>query len=71
MFVLVKSIDLYSSQSDPSKKIRWADLWSYEPPSFASLEISPRLTSRKNSKFRENFFEVSTFQSNVCIIHYT
>ena len=37
---------------------------------FAYVEISSRLTSIKNSKFRGNFFEVSTFQSNVCIIHY-
>ena len=34
MFVLLKSIDLYSFQRDPAKKVRWADLWSYWPPSF-------------------------------------
>ena len=35
MFVLLKSIDLYSFQSDPAKKVRWADLWSYWHPSFS------------------------------------
>ena len=38
MFVLLKSIDLYSFQSDPAKKVRWADLWSYWPPSFDSIQ---------------------------------
>ena len=35
MFVVVKSIDLYSFQKNPSEKSQWADLWSYAPPFFA------------------------------------
>ena len=50
MFVLVKSIDLCSSQSDPSKKIRWVDLWSYDPPSFP---VVPLRDFRKN-QFDQN-----------------
>ncbi len=30
----MKSIELYSSETVPAKKRRWADSWSYAPPSF-------------------------------------
>ncbi len=34
IFAVVKSIELYSSETVPAKKGRWADSWSYAPPSF-------------------------------------
>jgi hypothetical protein len=34
IFAVVKSIELYSSETVPAKKRRWADSWSYAPPSF-------------------------------------
>ena len=34
IFAVVKSIELYSSETVLAKKNRWADSWSYAPPSF-------------------------------------
>ncbi len=34
MFAKLKSIELYSFETIPVRKSRWADLWSYAPPSF-------------------------------------
>jgi hypothetical protein len=34
MFTELKSVGLYSFEIIPTRKSRWADLWSYESPSF-------------------------------------